>query len=158
MGNVLKRDDGFGVIVAQELTRQPLGPGVRVIEVGIAGLHLVQELLGGYDALIVVDAVDRGRPPGTVMVIEPEVDDLRLLPPLIRYDRLADVHYTHPARAFELGRALEVLPPTFLLVGCQPADTTTLERGLTPAVAAAVPVAVREVTRLLTLLRSARDD
>jgi hydrogenase maturation protease len=38
---------------------------VRIQEVGIGGIHLVQTLLEEpYDALIIVDCVDRGRPPG----------------------------------------------------------------------------------------------
>lgn len=68
VGNVLRRDDGFGVEVARRLAtcwRQdsaalPDGVNPHVIEVGIGGIHLVQELMVGYDALVIVDAVERG--------------------------------------------------------------------------------------------------
>ncbi|MGI8332335.1 hydrogenase maturation protease [Actinomadura scrupuli] len=71
VGNIFLGDDGFGVEVARRLSGDPARDGVRVADYGIRGLHLAYELLDGYDALILVDAVDRGGPPGTVYVIEP---------------------------------------------------------------------------------------
>ena len=58
---------------------RPLPDGVRVADFGIRGVHLAYELLDGYDALVLVDAVPMGEPPGTVAVIEPEppVDSAR---------------------------------------------------------------------------------
>lgn len=154
VGNVLRSDDGFGVVAAQRLETLDLGPGVSVIETGIGGIHLVQELMSGYDALLVIDTVDHGRPPGTVMIIEPEVADVHEMPDLERYDFLADMHYAKPERAFMLGRALKVLPPVFLLVGCQPRDAETLGQGLSEPVEAAVDVAIAEIQRLVDELRT----
>ena len=48
--------------------------GVTVADFGIRGLHLAYELLDGYDTLVLVDAAADGEPPGTVAVIEPELD------------------------------------------------------------------------------------
>ena len=45
----------------------PLAPGVRVVDYGIRGMHLAYDLLDGYDALVLVDALPGGRRrPGTV--------------------------------------------------------------------------------------------
>ncbi len=64
MGNVLRGDDGFGIRVVEELTKNfNLSEGVDVYEAGIGGIALVQELMNGYDALIVVDAVEKARQP-----------------------------------------------------------------------------------------------
>lgn len=153
VGNILRRDDGFGVVVANRLEKRDLGPDVRVIETGIGGIHLVQELLDPVDALIVIDTVDHGRSPGTVMVIEPEVADVEAMPELERYDFLADMHYAKPERAFMLSKALGVLPETFLLVGCQPLDADELGRGLSPPVQGAVDVAIDEIERIIAELR-----
>lgn len=153
VGNVLRRDDGFGVVVAKRMQSMELGPDVRVIETGIGGIHLVQELMDPADALIVIDTVDHGRAPGTVMVIEPEVADVEAMPELERYDFLADMHYAKPERAFMLGKALGVLPDTFLLVGCQPLDADELGKGLSPTVRAAVDVAITEIERIIDELR-----
>ncbi len=57
VGNVFLGDDGFGVEVAARLAGHPMPAGVRVADYGIRGVHLAYELLNGYDALILVDAV-----------------------------------------------------------------------------------------------------
>lgn len=149
VGNLLRGDDGFGVEVARALMSRSLPPGVRVVETGIGGIHLVQEMLTPADALLVIDAVDLGHPPGKVLVVKPEVIDVHALAPMERFDALADMHYTKPARAFMLAKALGVLPERFLMVGCQPVDADRLGEGLSPQVAAAVPVAVAEVERIV---------
>lgn len=153
VGNILRSDDGFGVVTAVRLMEQDLGPDVTVIETGIGGIHLVQALMDGYDVLLVLDAADHGREPGTVMVIEPDVADVNEMELIARYDFLADMHYANPERAFMLARALDVLPPTFLLIGCQPVDADTMCLEMSAPVTAAVDVAIDEVRRIIGELR-----
>ena len=105
VGNILRSDDGFGVEVANRLMQRDQLPGVTIVETGIAGIQLVQDLMDGYDAAIVIDTVDRGRPPGTVMLIEPDVIDVQLLDHNERYDLLADMHMATPERSLMLARA-----------------------------------------------------
>ena len=152
VGNLLHGDDGFGVEVARRLAARTLPAGVDVIETGIGGIALVQELQAGYDALIVLDAVDRGRPAGTVVVIEPDVIDVFMMSPIKRHDMLADMHLATPERALMVANALGVLPARRLLVGCQPLEIEVLRVGLSAVVAAAVEVAVVEVERCLASL------
>jgi hypothetical protein len=64
VGNLLRRDDGFGVAVARTLADMRLPDGTVVIETGIGGLGIVHELMNGYDGLVIVDAVDVGASPG----------------------------------------------------------------------------------------------
>ena len=66
--------------------------GVRVADFGIRGVHLAYELLDGYDALVLVDAVPIGEPPGTVVVIEPE--------PIAATDAVVDAHTMGPDVVF----------------------------------------------------------
>jgi hydrogenase maturation protease len=149
VGNQLRADDAFGVVVAQRLMAMDLRPGVKVVETGIGGIALVQELQEGYDALIVVDAVDRGRPPGHVMLIAldvPHVDDMEWGE---RYDFLADVHLATPERALIMSKALGVLPDKTFMIGCQPVDAETPGIPMSPEVTAACDVAVREILRHL---------
>jgi hydrogenase maturation protease len=150
MGNLLRHDDGFGVAVAQRLLALPIPEGVTVMEVGIGGIHMVQALFDKIDALIVVDAVDLGRAPGSVVVIEPEIRDLNRMSLAERHDQLADMHYATPARAFMLARGLGILPTTTRLIGCQPLDAESYGEGLSAPVEAAVPRAVAETLRLVT--------
>ena len=151
-GNVLRGDDGFGVAVARRLGDRPVPDGVRVLDVGIGGIHLVQELLEPADALVVVDAVDLGRPPGSVLVIRPDVEDVRDLDLTTRRDLLADMHYATPERTFMLAAALEVLPDRTLVVGCQPADAEDVSEDLSPSVSAAIDSAADEVRRIVSEL------
>ncbi|HWH30827.1 MAG TPA: hydrogenase maturation protease [Mycobacteriales bacterium] len=148
-GNVLRGDDGVGPAVAEALRAEPLPPGVRVLEVGIGGIHLVQELMDGVDVLLVVDAVDLGRPAGSVVVQRPDVLDVSTLPVDRRRDELADMHLATPSRALMVALGLGVLPATTLLVGVQSTDTEQPRQGLSPAARRAVPAAVAEVRRLL---------
>jgi len=148
-GNVLRGDDGVGPAVAQALRAEPLPEGVRVIEVGIGGVHLVQELMAGADLLLIVDAVDLGRPPGSVVVQRPEVLDVSLLSPDRRRDELADMHLATPARALMVALGLGVLPATTLVVGVQTTDTEEPRQGLSDLTRAAVPLVVDEIRRLL---------
>ena len=147
VGNVLHGDDGFGVEVARRLETTELPDGVTVAETGIGGIHLVHELMAGYDALIVVDAVDHGRPPGTVLVIEPDVLDVKELPVEQRHDLMADMHLATPELALMVARAVGVLPDQTLIVGCQPVEINTLGIGLTAQVTDSVDVAIREILR-----------
>lgn len=155
VGNKLRADDAFGVEVANKLMAMELPEGVTVVETGIGGIALVQELQSGYDALVVIDAVDRGRPPGHVMLIlldVPHADDMEWGE---RYDFLADVHLATPTRALIMSKSLGVLPDKLLMVGCQPVDAETPGIPMSPEVTAAVDVAVKEVLRHLDELLAA---
>lgn len=153
VGNVLRVDDGFGVEVAQALARRGRLPeGVEVFEAGIAGVPLVQELMDGYDALILADAVERGGEPGTVYVIEPDISDPAALDAAAFHSSLADAHYTEPSKVLTLARALEVLPPNVFLVGCQPAGYDELGAELSEQVRGAVEVALRRIDSLIEAL------
>lgn len=154
MGNVLTGDDGFGVRVIEALELDASLPaGIRLLEVGIGGIHMVQELMTGYDALIVVDAVDRGGAPGTIYTLEPQVAEIADLTDAERSEFLADTHYAVPRKALMLARALGVLPEQVYIVGCQPVSTE-LGIGLSPIVSRAVGAAAARVRSLLGEIRS----
>lgn len=148
VGNVLTGDDGFGVRVADALAaRSDLPDGVTVIEVGIGGIHLVQELMDGYDGLVIVDAVDRDDPPGRVVVLEPSVPGIEELAEGARTELLAETHYAVPAKAMTMAKALGVLPDRVRIVGCQP-ETIDLGEGLSETVAEAVDEAIERVLEI----------
>ena len=138
-GNVLRRDDGFGVEVIRRLEQEGVGKDVTLLEVGTGGIRLAQELLTPYDRLIIVDAMNRGRPPGSVSVLA--VDDGERV-------REVDMHAAEPSRALALARALAALPPEILMVSCEPAEMDELSMELTGAVQAGVDQALTEIRRL----------
>jgi hydrogenase maturation protease len=144
VGNVLRGDDGFGVEVLRRL-EQEVGPrtGITLFESGIAGISLVQQLLDGYDALVILDALDRGAEPGTVFVLEPEAARLSASSEPI------DLHQAGPEAVLRLAAALGVLPPRVWVVGCQAAGCDELGSRLSEPVRRAVPVALRRVYDIL---------
>lgn len=150
MGNVLRGDDGFGVEVVKKIREENLPNNVEVIEVGIAGLTLVQELMDRYDVLILVDATKRGGSPGMTYVIEPDVPEMTLDSldmKLLNY--LADGHYVEPSKVLRLARGLGILPKKVFIVGCEPAVHEEFYIGLTESVGQAVKKAVRIVLDLV---------
>jgi hydrogenase maturation protease len=152
MGNVLRADDGFGVVAAQRLQAAPLPEGVTVVDIGIGGIHLVHELFVRTEALIVLDAMDLNRSPGTVVVMRSDVEDPKAVHPDERGDQLADMHYATPERALMLARGMDVLPSRVWIVGCQIQETDELATGLSPEVEGAVGQAVEEVKELVRSL------
>lgn len=143
VGNALRGDDGFGVRAAQRLRADPALPeSATVIETGIGGMHLVQELMRGYDALILFDAVDRGGAPGTVALLEPVLPETATLAAAERRDWFCDTHYAAPLRALTLARELGVLPPVVRIIACQPEDAEGYGTEMSAAVAAALDQSV----------------
>ena len=134
VGNLLRGDDGFGPAVAERLTGLP--DGAEVIETGIGGIALLQELMAGCSGLILVDAVERGAAPGTLFFIEPEIEEAVHVP---------DVHLANPARVLSMAKTIGVLPERVVIIGCQPADTEELCQGLSPPVQRALAIAVNKI-------------
>ena len=134
VGNVLRGDDGFGPAVTELLGHLP--EQVDVVETGIGGIALLQELMAGCDGLVLIDAVERGALPGTVFLITPEVGEGVHVP---------DVHLANPDRVLSMAKTMGVLPERVLIVGCQPAETDELGEGLSPAVQRALAIAVAKI-------------
>ena len=150
VGNLFLGDDGFGVEVAQQLLRSEVPLVARVMDVGIRGVHLAYELLDGYDALVLVDAMAHGEVPGTVSVFERSWDEEG--DRTTRGDRGA--HDLDPESALALLERLGGRVERIFTVGCEPEEIC--ERiGLSACVAGAVPPAVKAVRDLVARLASA---
>jgi hydrogenase maturation protease len=138
VGNLLRGDDGFGPRVTELLGHLP--PEVDVIETGIGGIALLQELMRGCDGLILIDACDRGAPPGTVFLLAPEVFEGEHVP---------DVHLANPDRVLSMAKTMGVLPERLVIVGCQPQGMDELGAGLSSEVQSALPLAVKKIEETL---------
>lgn len=141
-GNPLLGDDGFGLAVLEELrTRWDLPPDVELVDGGTWGMSLLPSIESA-DALIIVDAINVGWPPG--MPVELEREELpRLLGVKLSCHQI-DLRETI-ALADLRGR----LPARAVAIGIQP---LTLATGLVlsePAARMVKPVAELVVARLL---------
>src|ERR1700722_3785244 len=141
VGNVFLRDDAFGVEVVRLLTERPQPPGVQIKDYGIRGVHLVYELLDGYDLFVLVDAAPRGEAPGTVTVLEVELPSPEAQP-------VIDAHSLTPDAIFGLLSSLGGHSGRNLVVACEPAEVDA-GMGLSDPVREALPHAVRAVEEIL---------
>lgn len=143
VGNVFLGDDGFGVEVARRLSAMDVPPWAKVVDYGIRGMHLAYDLAGAdHELTIIVDATSRGDRPGTVYVVELEVEATTDVSPVL------DAHGMQPDVVLGLVGLLGEKPGRVLLVGCEP-DTVDQRMGLSPSVEAAVEVAARAVLDLI---------
>ena len=148
IGNIFLGDDGFGVEVIARLAGRPLPEGVELGDFGIRGLDLAYALMDGYDAAILVDALPRGQPPGTVSVLEPDFEKLDGF-------GMIESHAMDPVQVLRLVKQMGGAPPASLfLVGCEPAEFGPEEglMGLSDPVAAAVTPAAEKVEQMLQRL------
>lgn len=149
IGNIFLGDDGFGSEVVRHLQAadQPLPADVCLIDYGIRGLHLCYDLLDGYAALILIDALPAPvRPgdarPGEVTVLAVGAEDFA------SSDAGYDPHGMNPVAVLAGLPALGgTLPPTYV-VGAQPMELGE-GIGLSEPLQRAVPVAGAAVRELL---------
>ncbi len=142
VGNIFLGDDAFGVEVIRELTLRPVPGAVCVKDFGIRSYDLAYAIMDGYETTILVDATPRGQAPGTLYLIEPDVEGI---------DRPGnvDAHSMDPVAVLQLIQALGGRPGKLYLVGCEPGVLETDEIGLSPSVRAAVPQAVKMIESLV---------
>lgn len=145
IGNIFFGDDAFGVEVAGQLSTLPATAGVKVEDFGIRGVHLAYELLEGYDTVILVDAVNRGDPPGTVSVIEHSFDEDSEGAGTLA---AMDAHGMDPASVLAMAGDLGAKLNRVLVVACEVEDVEE-GIGLSGPVTEAVPHAVTTVQDLL---------
>ena len=147
IGNIFLGDDAFGVEVAGALAERKLPESVRVTDFGIRGFDLAYALLDGYDVTILVDACPRGEAPGTLYVVEPDLDalDSPESPATI------ETHGMNPLNVLRLAKTMEKKLSRVLLVGCEPQDLGGEEgkMGLSEPLAAAVERAATLVETLI---------
>ncbi|BCO37107.1 peptidase M52 [Mycobacterium heckeshornense] len=147
IGNIFLGDDGFGPEVLRQLPDRLTSESVRVSDYGIAGMHLAYDLLEGWDALVLVDALPNRGCPGSLHVFEADHGWLASGPAL-------DAHAMDPAAVFASLRALGGVAPRTIVVGCEVAELAD-RMGLSEPVRSAVPEAIAAVESAVAMLAEA---
>jgi hydrogenase maturation protease len=137
VGNPLRGDDGVGARVAEVLAEQELPGDVEVVDGGIQGLGIVS-LMEGRRRVILVDATDLGRAPGSIVRFT--LEEVRLLG---EAEHLS-IHDAGLRDALLLAKALGTLPEEVIIFGVQPAKTEWAY-GLSPEVEAELPALVEAI-------------
>ena len=147
VGNIFLGDDAFGSEVVRALAGTPVPDGVEISDFGIRGVHLAYQLLDGYDLLVLIDAAPRGNEPGTVALLEVELDEIEAAPTAER--PIVDAHGMEPVSILSMLTPLGGRVSRVLVVGCEP-ESVEEGIGLSEVVAAAVPRAVELVLDIVT--------
>jgi hydrogenase maturation protease len=149
VGNIFLGDDGFGTEAARALAVAGLGRDVRIVDYGIRGLDLAYAMLEDWHAVVLVDAIRRGGPPGTLYLLRPGEQSDASGPAL-------DPHSMDPASVLSMARSQGEVTAEVFIVGCEPLDFgDDLEGriGLSEPMMAAVPETVVMVRELVERLR-----
>ncbi len=149
IGNIFLADDGFGVEVASRLRNESFPPGVRVADFGIRGLDLAYALTEGYETTILVDAYPGEGQPGTLFVVEPNLEEFGSTG---TEGGLIEPHGMNPANVLRMAANMGARLKRVLVVGCVPATLGPEEGqlGLSGEVAAAVAEAAKLIVTLVT--------
>ena len=142
MGNSLLCDDGVGLYVAAELKNRLNEPGITVMETGVAGLSLL-DLLVGYDKAIIIDAIKTidGKA-GQIYHLDPEAFNTAL--------HTASAHGIDFTTAIEFGKKMGLaLPQKIVIFAIEASDVNTFSEECTPEVQKAIPTCVEMVLQEL---------
>jgi hydrogenase maturation protease len=148
IGNIFLADDGFGVEVASRLANRSFPAGVRVVDFGIRGFDLAYALMDGYETTILVDAYSGEGEPGTLFVVEPDLNGLNSAG---AQQGFVEPHAMNPITVLRMATSMGGQLKRVLLVGCIPATLGPEEgqMGLSAPVEAAVDEAVKLVASLV---------
>jgi len=136
VGNKLKRDDGLGPFVIEQLETQTMPLGVDVADYGISGFKCALKL-EGYNKVVFVDAISLpGSKPGRLHRLKINKERLMKSPKLSDFS--VSMHETDLERIMATAAVLNIYPDEVVIIGCEPSDTA-VGLGLTKSVADAVP-------------------
>jgi hydrogenase maturation protease len=156
IGNVFLGDDGFGVAVVEQLSHFALPQGAVLMDAGIRGLDLTYALLSDYDAAILIDAVRRGYSPGSICVLDPEVEADPEPEDVSNPAGLLDAHAMDPLKVLAFVRQSGSKLRAMRVVGCEPLTMGSDDDpafGLSAPVRAAVNEAAQQVYALVAELQ-----
>ena len=140
LGNPVLGDDGVGWRVAALVKEQVNNLAIEVDFLAGGGLSVMERLVG-YDAAVIIDAINLGDVPvGTVRLLK--LADL----PNPFAGHLGSVHETSLVTAMQLGRSLGAyLPERVMIVAIESPYVYDFSEELTQDIAAVMPVAAKMV-------------
>ncbi len=143
LGNTVMADDGVGPRVIGVLEqRGGLPEGVALLDGGTLGLDLLPRL-EGVGRLIIVDAVEAGLPPGSLVRLTGDEVPLAL-------ETKVSPHQMGLKDLLAVARLVGQLPPEIILLGIQPA-CIEMDTELSAEVSARLPDLVATVRQELGL-------
>lgn len=126
LGNAIMADDGVGPRVVELLLHQGgLPDGVELLDGGTLGLDLLPRL-EDVQRLIIIDAVETGQPPGSLVRLRGDEVPLAL-------ETKLSPHQMGLKDLLAVARLMDQLPSEVVLIGVQPA-VIEMDTELSPVV------------------------
>jgi hydrogenase maturation protease len=130
VGNLLLRDDGFGVHLINSLKDTALPGNVELLEAGTVSHQLIPRL-HEIDHLIVIDVVEAGDTPGSLFRFSP--DDMKF-----PVEQKASLHQISLIDVLHMA-ALTGTKPKTVIIGVQPKDVSSWSMELSDELTAVIP-------------------
>ena len=130
VGNILLRDDGFGVHLIQSLEETAFPPNVQILEAGTVSHQLIPAFRS-IDYLIVIDAVEAGDVPGSIFKFSPE--DMNF-----HSEQKISLHQISLTDVLQMAELTGAKPKT-VIIAVQPKDVSTWGLELSDEVRMAMP-------------------
>lgn len=124
IGNRLKRDDGIGSYVIQELKKRELPENITMEDFGISGFKTALEI-GNYDKVIFVDAIQSGKKPGELYKSTLNREEFLERPSLSSCS--VSLHESDLEKILSSAAVINTYPKEVVIIGCEPKD---LSQGL----------------------------
>ena len=141
MGNPILRDDRIGLRVLEELEGLSFDSDVTLQTSTLAGMNLLECLIG-FDRAIIVDAIQTGGDPGSVYRLSPQ--------DFIARHAFPHLHNIDFFQALILARGLiPDLPDDVVIIGVEVKDVSNFGEDLTPEIERSVPLAVGQILQIL---------
>ena len=138
LGNLILSDDGVGIRVVHEVANQVRSPQVTVSDTNVAGLGLLDSIVG-YDKVIIIDAIqtEKGQ---AGQIYRMGTDDFS------QTKHFSSPHQINLATALELGKMLNLaMPKEITVLAVEAEDITSFSEECTPKVEKAIPEVVKMV-------------
>lgn len=119
IGNKLKKDDGIGPYVIEELEKRVLPANVSLRDFGTSGFKTALEI-GKYHKVIFVDAIQLGNQPGQVYKTTLSKEDLPGSPSLNSFT--LSFHESDLEKILTTATLIDNYPKEVMVLGCEPED------------------------------------
>ena len=144
IGNLLCKDEGFGIHIVNRLKDMALPPYVEVVDGGTLSSHFI-EIVGGRKKIIVIDAIKADGLPGTIYrLTDKDIENKRK-----GYFRT--VFEQEFIDAWKTTYFLRTQPEEVVYIGVEPEDTgeksLMLEIGLSPTIEKRIPEIIEMVMK-----------
>jgi hydrogenase maturation protease len=140
IGSSILGDDGVGIHAVRQLEARATNLSFDIIELGTAGLTLLDSV-EGYDNLVIIDAIVTGAPPGTIHELTGDE--------LASSTHLGAGHEADLPTTLALGRKLSKhMPADVRVIAVEAGNLDDFSEHLSPEVKAAIPKVLARVEAL----------